>query len=77
LAEGGLRLRFSTAKFHLVAAATQGASLRVLVDGAALSEIEVGRPMLRALFHGEAYGKHLLTIKAEGPGLSMLNATFE
>jgi thiol-disulfide isomerase/thioredoxin len=75
-AQGGLRLRFSAAKLHLVAAAPQGARLRVSVDGGATQEIEVGRPTLYTLLDGETYGEHLLAFEAEAPGLSLFSATF-
>ena len=73
---GGLRVRFSAAKLHLVAAAPQGASLRVKVDGGASRTIAVGRPTLYTLLDGEAYGEHLLEFEAETPGLSLFSATF-
>lgn len=75
-ARGGLRLRFSAAKLHLVAAAPQGGSLRVSVDGGAAEEIEVDRPTLYTLLDGTAYGEHLLLMEAEMPGLSLFSATF-
>ncbi|WP_431272199.1 hypothetical protein [Dankookia sp. P2] len=73
---GGLRLRFSASKQHLVAAATRGGRLRVSVDGSAAEEIEVGRPTLYTLHDGTAYGEHLLVVEAEMPGLSLFSATF-
>lgn len=75
-ARGGMRLRFSAAKLHLVAGAPDGTRLRVTVDGAPPQEIEVGRPTLYTLLDGETYGEHLVTIEAEAPGLSFFSATF-
>ena len=73
---GGLRLRFSAAKLHLVATAPQGGSLRVSVDGGAAEKIEVDRPTLYTLLDGTAYGEHLVLMEAEMPGLSLFSATF-
>jgi thiol-disulfide isomerase/thioredoxin len=73
---GGLRLRFSAAKLHLVAAAPQEARLRVTVDGAPARVIEVQRPTLYTLLDGETYGEHLVAVEAETPGLSLFSATF-
>lgn len=75
-ARGGLRLRFSAAKLHLVAAAPDGTRLRVTVDGAPAQAVEVGRPTLYTLLDGETYGEHLMTVEAEAPGLSLFSATF-
>ncbi|MBL6082581.1 thioredoxin family protein [Belnapia sp. T18] len=75
-ARGGLRLRFSAAKLHLVAAAPQGGKLRVSVDGGAAQEIELNRPTLYTLLDGTAYGEHQLLVEAEMPGLSLFSATF-
>ena len=73
---GGLRVRFSAAKLHLVAAAPRAAVLRVRVDGGPPRTIEVGRPTLYTLLDGETHGEHLLDFEAETPGLSLFSATF-
>ena len=73
---GGLRVRFSAAKLHLVAAAPQAAPLRVRVDESAPQTIEVGRPTLYTLLDGETYGEHLLEFETTTPGLSLFSATF-
>lgn len=73
---GGLRVRFSAAKLHLVAAAPQAATLRVAVDGGAPRTVEIGRPTLYTLLDGETYGEHLLEFETETPGLSLFSATF-
>ena len=73
---GGVRVRFSAAKLHLVAAAPQAATLRVTVDGSAAHTIEVERPTLYTLFDGATYVEHMLAFEAETPGLSLFSATF-
>ena len=73
---GGVRVRFSAAKLHLVAEATEAAVLRVTVDGAVANAIEVGRPTLYTLLDGTAYDEHVLTFEADTPGLSVFSATF-
>ncbi len=73
---GGVRVRFSAAKLHLVAAAPQPATLRVTVDGGAAHTIEVERPTLYTLFDGATYVEHMLAFEAETPGLSLFSATF-
>jgi thiol-disulfide isomerase/thioredoxin len=74
--KGGVRLRFSAAKLHLVASAPQAATLRITVDGTATRTIEVERPTLYTLFDGTAYGEHLLSIETDTPGLTLYSATF-
>ena len=73
---GGLRVRFSAAKLHLVATAPEGAALRVRVDRGAPRTVEVGRPTLYTLLDGETYGEHLLEFEAEASGLSLFSVTF-
>jgi thiol-disulfide isomerase/thioredoxin len=73
--QGGLRLRFSAAKLHLVAAPAP-APLRIRVDGGEVRVIEVGRPTLYTLLDGSLYGEHLLEVEATTPGLSLFSATF-
>ena len=73
---GGLRVRFSAAKLHLVAGARQEAALHVGVDGEGLQTIKIGRPTLYTLLDGETYGEHLLELEAATPGLSLYSATF-
>jgi thiol-disulfide isomerase/thioredoxin len=75
-AHGGVRVRFSAARIHLVASAPQAATLRVTVDGGAAQAIEVGRPTLYTLFDSETYAEHVLTFDTEAPGLSLFSATF-
>jgi thiol-disulfide isomerase/thioredoxin len=73
---GRLRLRFSAAKLHLVAAAPQAAPLRISVDGDDMRTVEVSRPTLYTLLDGNTYGEHLVEVEAETPGLSLFSATF-
>lgn len=73
---GGLRVRYSAAKLHLVAGAPKTAALRVGVDGSAPRMIEVGRPTLYTLLDSETYGEILLEFEADTPGLSLFSATF-
>lgn len=75
-ARGGVRVRFSAAKFHLVAAAQEAGTLRVTVDGAAAPAVEVGPPTLYTLVDGTAYGEHVLSMEADVPGLYLFSATF-
>jgi thiol-disulfide isomerase/thioredoxin len=73
---GAVRVRFSAAKFHLVAAAPHGAALRVTVDGGAPNTFDVSAPTLYTLLDGTAYGEHELVLETEAPGLSLFSATF-
>jgi thiol-disulfide isomerase/thioredoxin len=75
-AQGGLRVRFSAAKLHLVAAAPRPAPLRVQVDGGRPQTVEVERPTLYTLLDGETYGEHVLEFESDTPGLSLFSATF-
>ncbi len=75
-ATGGLRLRFSAAKLHLVAGAPGPQSLTLRVDGGEPHVVQVERPTLYTLLDGEAYGEHLLELRTEGPGLALFSATF-
>ena len=73
---GRVRLRFSAAKLHLVAGASQRAPLRVSVDGGAERVIEIGMPTLYTLLDGDEYREHLLEFSCATPGLSLFSATF-
>ena len=75
-ARGGMRLRFSAAKMHLVASAPSPVRVRVSVDDGAPRDIEIGRPTLYTLFDGETVGEHRLTLEADAPGLTLFSATF-
>ena len=69
-------MRFSAAKLHLVAGASQPASVRVNVDGGGERTIEVGMPTLYTLLDSDGYGEHLLELECATPGLSLFSATF-
>jgi hypothetical protein len=73
--QGRVRARFSAAKFHLVAGASEGASVRFRVDGAE-RVVGIGSPTLYTLLDSDDYGEHLLELEATGPGLSLFSATF-
>lgn len=73
---GGLRMRFSAAKLHLVAAAESAATLRVTVDGGAAPSVVVDRPTLYTVVDGDTYGEHLVEIAVDVPGLTLFSATF-
>ena len=75
-ARGRVRVRFSAAKLHLVAAAPQPKTLRVTVDEGTPQAVEVERPTLYTLFDSSNYVEHGLVIEAEIPGLSLFSATF-
>ena len=75
-ARGGVRVRFSAAKFHLVASAPDKSSLRLTLDGKPLASVEVTGPTLYTLVDGTDYGEHILLIEADTPGLSLFSATF-
>jgi thiol-disulfide isomerase/thioredoxin len=75
-AHGGLRLRFSAAKLHLVASAPEPAALTVTIDGGDAHVVEVSRPTLYTLFDGDTYREHLLDLQTNRPGLSLFSATF-
>ena len=59
---GTVRVRFSAAKLHLVAAA-------------AAQGIEVERPTLYTLLDSSDYAEHVLAFEADMPGLSLRSAT--
>jgi thiol-disulfide isomerase/thioredoxin len=73
---GGLRMRFSAAKLHLVASASTPATLRIRVDGSEARPLQIGPPTLYTPVDGELYGEHLVEIETDQPGLSLFSATF-
>ena len=73
---GRVRVRFSAAKLHLVAGASQPAPVRVSVDGGGERTIEVSMPTLYTLLDGDGYGEHLLELECATPGFSLFSATF-
>jgi thiol-disulfide isomerase/thioredoxin len=73
---GGVRLRFSAADLHLVAAAPETAPVRVRVDGREMPDVTISWPTLYTLVSGETYGEHLLELEADRPGLVLFSVTF-
>jgi len=73
---GALRLSFSAARLHLVAAAPEGAAIRISVNGGAPRTLGIARPTLYTLLEGGTYGEHLLEMEATTPGLALFSATF-
>jgi thiol-disulfide isomerase/thioredoxin len=73
---GGVRMRFSAAKLHLVAAAPQSTTLRVTGDNGASQAIKVERPTLYTLFDSTSYVERVMSFESETPGLSLFSTTF-
>jgi thiol-disulfide isomerase/thioredoxin len=73
---GKVRVRFSAAKFHLVAGASQPAPVHLRIDGGAERTVEIGLPTLYTLLDGDSYGEHLLELGSTTPGLALYSATF-
>jgi hypothetical protein len=73
---GRVRVRFSAAKLHLVAGASQPVPVHVSVDGGGQRTIEVSMPTLYTLLDSGSYGEHLLELECAMPGLSLFSATF-
>lgn len=73
---GGMRIRFSAAKLHLVAEAPTASSVRVAVDGGTERTVKIGVPTLYTLLGGTAYGTHELVLRTDSPGLVLYSATF-
>ena len=73
---GRVRVRFSAAKLHLVAGASQPAPVRVSVDGGGERTVEVSMPTLYTLLDSDDYGEHLLELECATQGLSLYSATF-
>jgi thiol-disulfide isomerase/thioredoxin len=73
---GGLRMRFSAAKLHVVASASSPATLRVRVDGGEARAVPVDHPTLYTLLDGDAYGEHVVEVETDQAGLSLFSATF-
>jgi thiol-disulfide isomerase/thioredoxin len=73
---GALRMRYSAAQLHVVAAAAQPLEVSVRVDGGAPRKIRIERPTLYTLVDGTSYGEHMLELEAVTPGLALYSATF-
>ena len=73
---GALRLRFSAAKLHLVAAAPEAAAIRIRLDGREMPNVTISWPTLYTLVDGDTHGEHLLELETDQPGLALYSATF-
>jgi hypothetical protein len=70
-------VRFSEAKLHLIAGASQPAPVRVSVDGVVGEHpVEVSMPTLYTLLDSDRYGEHLLELECAPQGVSLFSATF-
>jgi thiol-disulfide isomerase/thioredoxin len=73
---GRLRMRYSAAKLHLVAAAPDDAPVRVRSGGGSSRDILIGRPKLYTVVDGSAYAEQMVEIEVMSPGLTLYSATF-
>ncbi|GIL41542.1 thioredoxin family protein [Roseiterribacter gracilis] len=73
---GRVRVRFTAAKMHLVAASAQPARLKITVDGRAQDPVDVDFASLYTLLDGKDYSEHVLDIETDTPGLTLYSATF-
>ncbi len=75
-ARGRLRMRYSAAKLHLVAAAPDGVGLRIGRSDGTWRSVRVERPGLYSVVDGDTYGDEMVEIEVTSPGLSLYSATF-
>jgi thiol-disulfide isomerase/thioredoxin len=73
---GRLRLRYSAAKVHFVAAATDGATVRVRSGAEEWRSVRIGWPALYTIVDGTRYAEQLVELEAMSPGLTLYSATF-
>ena len=73
---GRLRLRYSAAKVHFVAAAADGATVRVRSGAEEWRSIRIGWPALYTIVDGTRYADQLVELEAMSPGLTLYSATF-
>jgi thiol-disulfide isomerase/thioredoxin len=73
---GRVRLRYAAAKVHLVAAATDGAPVRVRSGAEAWRSVRIGWPALYTVVDGTAYSEQVVELEATSPGLALYSATF-
>jgi thiol-disulfide isomerase/thioredoxin len=73
---GRLRLRYSAAKVHFVAAATDGATVRVRPGAEEWRSIRIGWPALYTIVDGTRHAEQLVELEAMSPGLTLYSATF-
>jgi thiol-disulfide isomerase/thioredoxin len=74
--QGRMRMRYSAAKVHLVAGATDAAPVRVRSGAGAWRNVQIGRPKLYTVVDGDAYAEQVMDIEAVSPGLALYSATF-
>lgn len=73
---GRVRMRYSAAKVHVVAAATDTAPVHVRSGNGAWRGIQIGRPALYTVVDGGTYGEQIVEIEAVSPGLALYSSTF-
>ncbi|HET6608622.1 MAG TPA: redoxin domain-containing protein [Rhodopila sp.] len=74
--KGGLRMRFSAAKLHLVASAPTPTPIHIRVDGGDARSLQIEHPTLYTLVDGDRYAEHLVEVETDQAGLSLFSATF-
>jgi thiol-disulfide isomerase/thioredoxin len=74
--QGRVRMRYSAAKVHLVAAATDAAPVRARSGDGPWRSVQIGRPKLYTIVDGDAYAEQVMEIEAASPGLALYSATF-
>jgi thiol-disulfide isomerase/thioredoxin len=73
---GGLRMRYSAAKLHLVAAASAPVQLHVGRGDATSPNIRVDRPALYTVVDGTTCGEKLIEIQVMSAGTALHSVTF-
>lgn len=73
---GRLRLRYSAAKVHFVAAAADGATVRARPGAEEWRSIRIGWPALYTVVDGTRYAEQVMELEAVSPGLTLYSATF-
>jgi thiol-disulfide isomerase/thioredoxin len=73
---GRVRLRYSAAKVHVVAAATDGAPVRVRSGAEDWRSARIGWPALYTIVDGTTYSDRVVELEATSPGLALYSATF-
>jgi cytochrome c biogenesis protein CcdA/thiol-disulfide isomerase/thioredoxin len=73
---GGIRLKFSSGKVYMVAAADHPVTLHITVDGAAQPNVTVQASQLYTLFNSNDYSEHTIDIEIPDPGFEAFTFTF-
>ncbi len=73
---GRVRMRYSAAKVHLVAAATESAPVRVRSGAEEWRSVRIGWPTLYTVVDGTTYSERVVELEAMSPGLALYSATF-